>query len=76
MMALTRVPKLTFSQQRTLVETLGSATAVYENRHNILDVIPDAIPALRDNLLLMDANLERCEEEISWAENHRIQCIL
>ena len=75
MMALTRVPKLTYSQQRTLVETLGSATAVYENRHNILDIIPNAIPALKDNLLLMDANLERCEEEISWAENYRVQCI-
>lgn len=29
MMALTRVPKLNYSQQRMLVETLGSATAVY-----------------------------------------------
>ena len=60
-MALTRVPKLNFSQQRTLVETLGSATAVYENRHNIMDIIPDAIPALKENLCLMDSCLARCD---------------
>lgn len=75
MMALSRVPKLNYGQQRTLVETLGSATAVYENRHNILDAIPDAIPALKENLALMDANLPRCEEEILWAEKVKVECI-
>lgn len=74
-MALTRVPKLNFGQQRMLVETLGSATAVYENRHNIMDIIPDAIPALRENLSFMDNVLPRCEEEAKWAEEHRVQCI-
>jgi DNA processing protein len=75
MMALTRVPKLNYSQQRTLVETLGSATAVYENRRNIMDVIPDAIPALRENLSFMDSCLPRCEEELEWAERVKVDCI-
>ena len=75
MMALTRVPKLNFSQQRTLVETLGSATAVYENRYNIMDIIPDAIPALKENLCLMDTCLPRCEEELEWAEKVKVDCI-
>lgn len=75
MMALTRIPKLNFGQQRMLVETLGSATAVYENRHNILDAIPDAIPVLKENLALLDANLARCEEEIEWAEKVKVECI-
>lgn len=75
MMALSRVPKLNCGQQRTLVETLGSATAVYENRHNILDAMPDAIPALKENLALMDANLPRCEEEMEWAEKVKVECI-
>ena len=55
MMALTRVPKLNYSQQRMLVETLGSATAVYENRHNIMDAFPDATTALKENLAYMDS---------------------
>ena len=75
MMALTRVPKLNFSQQRMLVETLGSATAVYENRHNILDAMPDAVPALRENLAMIDSNLSRCEEEMEWAEKVKVDCI-
>lgn len=75
MMALSRVPKLNCGQQRMLVETLGSATAVYENRYSILDILPDAIPALKENLALMDANLPRCEEEMRWAENVRVECI-
>ena len=48
MMALTRVPKLNYSQQRMLVETLGSATAVYENRRDIMDAVPDATAALKN----------------------------
>ncbi len=75
MMALTRVPRLNYGQQRVLLETLGSATAVYENRHNILDAVPDAIPALRDSLALMDTCLPRCEGEIAWAEKNHIECI-
>ena len=74
-MALTRVPKLNFSQQRTLVETLGSATAVYENRNNILDIIPDAATALKENLSFMDSCLPRCEEELEWAEKVKVDCI-
>ncbi len=75
MMALTRVPKLNYSQQRTLVETLGSATAVYESRHDIMDIFPDAIPALKENLGLMDSCLQRCEEELEWAEKVRVECV-
>lgn len=75
MMALTRIPKLNFGQQRMLVETLGSATAVYENRHDILDIIPDAIPALKENLAMLDANIARCEEEMEWAEKVKVDCI-
>ncbi|MCM1515390.1 MAG: DNA-processing protein DprA [Paraprevotella sp.] len=75
MMALTRVPKLNHGQQRRLLETLGSATAVYENRHDILDAVPDSIPALRDNLAFMDTCLPRCEEEMNWAEKNHVECI-
>lgn len=75
MMALTRVPRLNHNQQRRLVETLGNATAVYENRHDILDTVPEAVPALRDSLACMDACMARCEEELEWAEANHVECI-
>lgn len=75
MMSLTRVPKLNHSQQRILVETLGSATNVYENRHHIMDAIPDATPMLRDSLAQMDSYLPRCQEEMEWAEKVKVNCI-
>lgn len=75
MMALTRVPRLNYNQQRRLVETLGNATAVYENRHDILDAVPEAVPALRDSLACMDACMARCEEELEWAEANHVECI-
>lgn len=75
MMALTRVPRLNHSQQRMLLETMGSATAIYELRGDILDAVPEAMPALRDHLALMDTCLPRCEEEMTWAERNRVECI-
>ena len=75
MMALTKIPKLNFCHQRQLLELLGSACAVYENRNNILDVIPEASPALGQQVALMDSYLQRCEEEIHWANSHRVECI-
>lgn len=75
MMALTRVPKLNPGQQRMLLEKLGSATAVHEHHRDILDVVPDAVPALRENLACMDACLPRCEEEMEWAAKNRVECI-
>lgn len=75
MMALTRVPRLNHARQRFLLETLGSATAVYEHRRDMADVLPDATPALYDSLARMDACLPACEEEMAWACRNRVECI-
>ncbi len=75
LMALTLVPRLGHAQQRMLLQALGSATAVFEHRHDILDAVPEATPLLRDNLACMDQCLARCEEEMLWAEKNRIECI-
>ncbi len=70
-MALTRVPRLNVLTQRYLYDTLGSATAVYENRCQLKDVLPDATPALTEALSRMDEVLPRAEQELSWdQENH------
>ena len=39
LMALTRVPRMRLANVRSLVEAMGSATAVYEHRHVLGDVL-------------------------------------
>ena len=72
-MALTRVPRLNVLTQRYLYDTLGSATAVYENRHRLKEVIPDATPTLCETLALMDEVLPRAEQELAWDEEKHIR---
>lgn len=74
-MALTRVPRLNVLTQRYLYDTLGSATAVYENRHHQPDVIPDAAPALVEALAHMDDVLPRVEQELAWDEKKHIRVL-
>jgi hypothetical protein len=51
-MALTRIPRLSLMNARLLYDTMGSATAVFEHRKDIRDVIPEAneklVEVLRD----------------------------
>lgn len=75
MMALSRVPRLNHWQVKMLLEVMGSATAVFENRHNILDAIPDATSALQDSVAMMGDGLSRCEEEAEWADKYGVECI-
>lgn len=75
MMALTRLPKLNLWQMKTLAQRAGSATVIYENRHNIADIITDATPALQEVVRNIDTLLPRCEEEMAWAGQHGVECI-
>ncbi|MCQ2196424.1 MAG: DNA-processing protein DprA [Bacteroidaceae bacterium] len=74
-MALTRIPRLNVPTQRILMEALGSATAIYENCHDIKSVLPDVSPVLQENLSRMDEFLPRVQQELEWARSKRIQCI-
>ena len=74
-MALSRVPSLNLTHQHILLETLGSATAIFEHRRDICDVLPDAHPRMAEALALMDIHIPRAEEELAFAQSGRVQCI-
>lgn len=59
-----------------LLDTLGSAEAVYEQRHNLRDAIPDIGDAL---VRLVDTSWERAlaraEQELAWCERKDIRAM-
>ena len=74
-MALSRVPSLNLTHQHILLEALGSATAIFEHRRDICDVLPDAHPRMAEALALMDIHIPRAEEELAFAQSGRVRCI-
>lgn len=75
LIALTRLPRLNVVGQRQLLNAMGSATAVYENRHDLAAYIPEATPSLLKAVGYLDEVLPRAQEEVEWAENHSVRCI-
>ena len=75
MMALSRVPHLSLRQQKILVDTMGSAATVWDNRKDIQDIIPRSHKRLAEGLQQMDNLIAGCRKEMEWAEGGHIQCI-
>ena len=75
LMALTRVPRMSLANVRSLVEAMGSATAVYEHRHELGDVLTSARKPTLDALAAMDTHMARAEQELEWAAHNGIQCL-
>jgi len=71
-MALTRISKFNFAQALELYRELGSASAIYEHRNNIADVIADCSPRLVEALRNWDEPLRRAEVELEFAAKHDI----
>lgn len=74
-LALTRIPRLNTTHQRLLLQALGSATAVYEQRHDVREVLPEATPKLAAAVADMDAYLPRAEEELAFAAQKHVECL-
>lgn len=74
-MALTRVPRVNIATQHRLLAESGSATAVYEQRKNIRDILPDASEKLTAALAEMERQTERAAEELEFARKKGIQCL-
>ena len=74
-MALTRIPRVNVATQRRLVEELGSASAVFEHRHHIRDLYPEASDKLSALLEEMERQLPRAEEELEFARKNKIRCL-
>lgn len=74
-MAITRMMPFNASQQRTLLSEVGSATAVYENRHELGHMMEHFSPRASDAVAGMDAEVARCEEELAYARAHKIKVL-
>ena len=74
-MALARLSYFNLAMVLQLYREAGSATAVYENRNNIRDIIPDASPKLIDILRDYDVMRARAEEEWNYDQAHGIRPI-
>lgn len=75
LIALTMAHRMGYAAQHQLLNALGSARAVFEHRHDVADVLPDATPALRTNIAEMERHLSAAEQEIEWASQKGVQCI-
>lgn len=74
-MALTRLLPFNANQQRTLLNELGSATAVYEHRRDLGRMMHHFSPRAAEALAAMDGGLSRCEQELAYAREHRINVL-
>ena len=58
-----------------LYQLTGSATAIFDHRNHIEDVIPDISPRLKENLCHLDEALRRAEEELNYDQYYGIQVL-
>jgi len=75
MMALTQVPSLSLASLRQLIDELGSATAVYEHRRSLQQVMPLASQKTLDALAALDSHLARAEAELAFCRKGKVQCL-
>lgn len=74
-MALTRIPRVNITTQHQLMQEFGSATAIFEHRRHIREIIPDASDKLSESLLEMENQITRAEEELLFITQNHIQCL-
>ena len=73
-LALTRIPGLGLVGACALVRTLGSASAVFQHRKELKQLLPEVSDKLIKALDCPDA-FRRAEQELEFAEKNQIQCI-
>ena len=74
-MALTRQLRLNSAQQQLLLRELGSATTVFENRHDLTHLFQEHAKGVAAALAGMETVLPRCEQELAYAHDHRIKML-
>lgn len=75
MMALTRIHQLSLMNARLLVEQVGSATDIFDNRTHLIDLVPDANDRLKAAFVDVDEALKRAEAEYAFAQQKHIRCL-
>lgn len=73
--ALTLTPRIGLLHQHRLMEQMGSATAIWQHRHHIQDLLPDATPTLVEVLKQMEAQLPRAQQEMEWAAKCHVKLL-
>ena len=73
--ALTRIGGFNLPALMELYQEAGSATVVYEHRHNIRDILPDATPHLVEVLKNWDNILPFAERELQYDEQNNIEVL-
>ena len=61
--------------QRTLLDTLGSAQAVYENRYDLGRFFENLSPRMGEAISMMAGLLPQCEKELAYAQAHQIRVL-
>ena len=74
-LALTKVLPFHSREQQTLLDIMGSATAVYESRREIKGEAHLLSPTLRQKIDSMEEVLPRCEQELNYARAHQIEVL-
>lgn len=75
MVALTQVSSLSLTNLHLLIEELGSASAIYENRKDLKQVLPSASKKFLDGMGYFDTYLKRAEEELEFCRKGKIRCL-
>ena len=73
--ALSFVPRLNILNRKMLLEKMGSATEIFEQRRNLREFIPHANKETLEALAVMDIHLKRAEEELAFVQAGHIQCL-
>ncbi len=71
--ALTRQAGISQAISMQLYQTLGGGKAVYEHRHDVGDVIPEATPQLRKAIADWDESLHRAAAEMEFIGKNDIR---
>lgn len=75
MMALTQMTSLSLTNLHLLIQELGSAVTIYENRNDLRQVLPSASKKTLDGMGHFDTYLARAEQELEFCRKGRIQCL-
>ena len=73
--ALTRMTGFNQQMALQLYQALGSGKAVYDHRHDIGDVMPDATPRLREAMKNWDDALHRAAAEMEFITKNSIRVL-
>ena len=73
--ALTRMTGFNAAMALQLYQELGSSLSVYEHRHDIGDIVPDATPRLRESLKHWDDALKRAAVEMEFVTKNKIRTL-